>query len=159
MSDGWYSSKWGLTDLYPESEAKLREILESGEDFCTNWEGCKKEIRYARYVRAGGIITVQVSAHMDDLWESDDLIYDALWEEFKSEDELPDEVIQAIRECLGDVDDVSYETVELPGTASFEEVMKATAEAEDKAEQKNYEMFRELCAAVRECVGEYRRES
>ena len=95
---GEYAAKWGLTDLYPESEDKLRQALLSGEDFDTGWWGCKKEIRYCRITQEIGMITVEVSAHMDDLWESDDLIYDALWETTKQEDELPEEIIDSIRD-------------------------------------------------------------
>ena len=93
ISSGEYASHYSLTDLYPQSEAKLREALASGEDFDTDWFGCKKEIRYARYIREGNSITVKVSAQMDDLWESDDLVYDALWEACQTEEELPEDFI------------------------------------------------------------------
>ena len=51
ISAGEYSSKYGLTDLYPESETKLREAFASGEDFTTGWTGYRKEIRYVNYTR------------------------------------------------------------------------------------------------------------
>lgn len=150
MCSGAYSSNYGLTDLYPESEAKLREAIASGEDFTTEWAGCKQEIRYAKYTREGDCITVEVSAHMDDLWDSDDLIYDALWTACSVEEELPDSVIDSIREGLEDeIDDHTDITVELPASATFEEIMKAIGKAETEAERHNTEMFDRLCGIVK----------
>lgn len=74
INSGEYSSKLGLTDLYPESETKLREAFASAEDFTTGWTGCRKETQHVNYTREEASITIEVSAHMDDLWESDDLI-------------------------------------------------------------------------------------
>lgn len=150
ISSGLFGSHYSLTDLYPQSEAKLREALASGEDFDTDWVGCKKEIRYARYIREGDSITVQVSAQMDDLWESDDLVYDALWEACQTEEELPDDFIDSIRSgAAGDIDDCSEISVVLPATATYEEIMAATEKAEEMAEQRNSEMFKRLCEYVK----------
>ena len=150
ISSGEYSSQNGLTDLYPESETKLREALASDEDFTTGWTGCRKEIRYVNYTREGDRITVEVSACMDDLWESDDLIYDALWTACEVEEELPDDVINSIRERLGfEIDDHTDITVLLPATATFEEIMEATGKAENEAEQNNSNMFERLCEIVK----------
>ena len=150
VCNGAYSSNHGLTDLYPKSEAKLREVIASGEDFTTEWAGCKQELRYAKYTREGDRITVEVSAHMDDLWDSDDLIYDALWTACGVEEELPDSVIASIREGLDDeIDDHTNITVELPASATFEEIMKATGKAETEAEQQNKEMYDRLCDIVK----------
>lgn len=148
---GAYSSTYALIDLYPESRAKLQEALASGEDFTTDWAGCKKEIRFAKYTREGDNITVEVSAQMDDLWEGDDLIYDALWAACKVEEELPEALIDRIRESLGfEIDDHTDVTVVLPASASFEEIMEATGKAENEAEQHNEEMFKRLCEIVKE---------
>lgn len=80
ISSGVYCSHWGLTDLYDDCETKLRELIESGKDFVTNWCGSKKEIESARYSRCGDEFTVEVGASMDDMWESYDLFSDAVWE-------------------------------------------------------------------------------
>ncbi|MBR5678410.1 MAG: hypothetical protein IKX20_09795 [Paludibacteraceae bacterium] len=150
ISASEYSSKYGLTDLYPESETKLREALASGEDFTTGWTGCRKEIRYVNYTREEGSITIEVSAHMDDLWESDDLIYDALWAACKVEEELSDEFTDRIRELLpDDIGDHTNITVVLSASATFEEIMEATGKAEKEAEQNNQEMFERLCEIVK----------
>ena len=150
INSGEYSSKYGLTDLYPESETKLREALASGEDFTTGWTGCRKEIRFVKYTREEGSITIEVSAQMDDLWDSDDLIYDALWAACEVEEELPDDVINSIREALGfEIDDHTDVTVVLPATATFEELMEATGRAENEAEQNNSNMFERLCEIVK----------
>ena len=155
IGHGEYASQWGLTDFYEESEEKLKDVLKSGEDFDTGWFGCKKEIRYARYVREGDEFTIEVSAHMDDLWEGDDLIYDALWEVNKSEEELSDEIIDSIRELAfeGGVEDVSYgDAVILSEEATFERIVEVTDDLEKYVENNNQEMFNRLCEIVRSCV-------
>lgn len=150
---GEYASKWGLTDFYPEAEAELKKALESGEDFETDWFGGKKEIRYARTTGDEDGITIEVSAHMDDLWESEDLIYDALWEVSKIEDELPEEIIDSIRDAaIYDINDHTDLDVTLPRSASFEEIVEAMGKLEDEAEENNTEMYKTLCEIVKEHV-------
>lgn len=147
---GEYASKWGLTDFYPEAEAELKKALESGEDFETDWFGCKKEIRYAKITSDQEEITIKVSAHMGDLWEEDYLIYDALWEVSKIEDELPEEIIDSIRDAaIYDIDDHTDLDVTLPRSASFEEIVEAIGKLEDEAEENNTEMYKTLCDIVK----------
>lgn len=148
---GEYAAKWGLTDLYPESEDKLRQALLSGEDFDTGWWGCKKEIRYCRITQEIGMITVEVSAHMDDLWESEDLIYDALWETTRKEYELPEEIIGSIRDDAIDdgVDDHWEEYADLQAPASYESVLSTIGKLEDLAETRLHEMYETLCQIVK----------
>ena len=153
ISYGEYASKWGLTDFYPESEAKLKEALASGEDFTTGWFGCKKEIRYATYTRDAEVMTVKVSCVMDDLWESNDLIWDAWYETYHEdpEDELTREIIDSIRDAAIDagLSDETELTTTLPGDASFEAVVKATRDLEYQAEANNESMFSELIDCVK----------
>ena len=147
---GEYASKWSISDFYEEVEKSLRDALESGEDFETDWFGCKKEINYGQIVREDGKITVSVSCHMDDLWDSEDLIYDALWEVTKAENELPDEIIDSIRDAaLGDnVDDSSTWTEVLPSSASFDDVVEALDKCEANADAENTGMYKMLCEIV-----------
>lgn len=149
---GEYASKWGLTDFYPEAEAELKKALESREDFETDWFGCKKEIRYAKITGTQEEITIEVSAHMDDLWESDDLIYDALWEVSKIEDELPEEIIDSIRDAAmwDNVDDHTELSVTLPATSTFDEIVEAMGKLENEAEENNHTMYLELCEIVKD---------
>ena len=148
---GEYASRWGLTDFYPEAEAELKKALESGEDFETDWFGCKKEIRYARITGEEDGITIEVSAHMDDLWESEDLIYDALWEASKIEDELPEEIIDSIRDAAiwDNVDDHTDLSITLPRSATWNEIVEAMGKLEDEAEENNHHMYLELCEIVK----------
>lgn len=147
---GEYASKWGLTDFYPEAEAELKKALESGEDFETDWFGCKKEIRYAKITGDQEEITIEVSAHMDDLWEEDDLIYDALWEVSKIEDELPEEIIDSIRDAaIYDIDDHTNLDVTLPRSATWDDIIKAIENLEYEAEANNHRMYLELCEIVK----------
>ena len=147
---GEYASKWSLTDFYPEAEAELKKALESGEDFETDWFGCKKEIRYAKITGDQEEITIEVSAHMDDLWEEDDLIYDALWEVSKIEDELPEEIIDSIRDAaIYDIDDHTNLDATLPRSATWGEIIKAIENLEYEAEANNHRMYLELCDIVK----------
>lgn len=148
---GMYASKWGLTDFYEESEQKLKDALASGEEFDTGWWGCKKEIRYARIVRDHEDVTVEVSCHMDDLWEADDLIYDALWEECHTEEELPDEIIDSIRDAAIDdgIEDSTEMSDTLPRDASFDDIVAKIDRLEEWCESKNTEMYGELRAIVK----------
>lgn len=156
---GIYASKWGISDFYEEAEKSLRDVLNSGEDFRTDWFGCKKEIHYAQITREAGIITVSVSCHMDDLWDGDDLIYDALWEVTKSENELPEEIIDSIRDAAMDdnVEDSSTWTEVLPPSASFDDVVKALDKCEANAGAENTGMYKRLCEIVYDHV-EYMKE-
>lgn len=149
---GYDAAHWGLTDLYEESKQKLKDALASGEDFDTGWWGCKKEIRYARICRENGKITVQVSCHMDDLWEEDSLIYDALWEERHTEEELPEEIIESIRSEAIEVgiDEETTETKTIHGDALLCNVTDLIEKLEDEAESKNTEMYNRLRTIVAE---------
>ena len=169
ICDGMYATHWGLTDFYPKSAAALKLLLASGEDFTTGWFGCKKEIRYARIQRDSKMgddsaIIVDVSSHMDDLWESDDLIYDALWEVSKLEKELPEDIVESIRDAAIDcgIDDRAEETEFLPISASYEDILAAIGKLESVTERRNNENFARLCDIVRDHVeymnsGEYRK--
>lgn len=146
---GEYAAKWGISDFYEDSEAKLREALASGEDFTTEW-GCKKEIRYATLTKEGDTISLLVSCHMDDLYESDDLIYDALWDRLRTEEELPEELIDSIREIAADdwMHDYAEASAELPASASFEKICDKLDELTDEAEKENDDTFKHLCDMV-----------
>lgn len=157
---GVYASHWDLIDFYPQSEAALKAALASGEDFTTGWFGCKKEIRYARIQRDSAMgdecgIIVDVAACMDDFYEGDDLIYDAYWEVTGLEEELPEEVIQNIRDIAGEcgVDDRAEETEYLPLSASYEDIIGAMARLESVTEMKNKENYARLCEIVKEIIG------
>jgi len=151
---GEYASKYALTDWYEGSEEILREAMASGEDFDTDWFGCRKEIRYARIVRENGLYTVEVSSHCDDLWDGDDLIYDALWEVSNSEKELPDDIIDSIRDAALDcgIDDSADEAESLPDTATFEEISKLIGKLEVITEAQVHDGYRRLCEIVKEHV-------
>lgn len=150
ISCGDYAAKWGVSDFYEDSEKLLREALDSGEDFTTEWWGCRKEIRYAALTKEGGKITIQVICHTDDLYDSDDLIYDALWARLDTEEELPEEIIDNIRDtAIGDgLDDFTVVWAELPASATFEEICAKLEELETDAEKENEETFNRLCDMV-----------
>lgn len=152
ISYGEYASKWGLTDFYPGSLDKLTSAIESGEDFTTGWFGCKKEIRYGKYTKEDGEFRIEVDCHMDDLWESDDLIYDALWTACKMEIELPNEVIESIREGAEFLDDHTKLESVLSYDATIDDVIKETDALESRCEAANEAMYDELCQMVKAYV-------
>lgn len=152
---GAYASSWGLTDFYEACEKALKDALESGEDFDTGWFGCKKEIHYARYVKRDGNFEITVTAHMDDLYEEDDLIYDALWEVAKSEEELPQETIDSIRECAmwDGIEDSAKLSESIPAEkATFEEIVDVTNWLEQGVDNINHGRFKQLCEIVKNHV-------
>ena len=99
---GAYGSHWDLTDLYTKSAANLKKLLASGENFRATW-GCKKELLSATILRVDNKLQITVSAWMDELWESDGLIYDAYWEATGREEMIPDNVIDEIRDMAYEV--------------------------------------------------------
>ena len=148
---GIFASHWSLTDFYEVSKAKLMDALNSGEDFDTGWWGCKKEINYARICRENGRITVQVSAHMDDLFEQPDLIYDALWEECNTEEELPEDIIDSILDTAiwDGIDEKSEVEETLREDASMEDIIAALDRLEGEAMDANDGMYKRLCDIVK----------
>ena len=143
------ASRWCLSDFYQESLDKLTSAIESGEDFTTGWFGCKKEIHYGKYTKEDGEFRIEVDCHMDALWESDDLIYDALWCACKMEIELPDEVIKSIRDGAEFLDDHTKLESVLPYDATIDDVIDETDKLEGRCISANEAMFDELCQMVK----------
>ncbi len=153
LTDGCYAARWGLTDFYKESEQRLRDALASGEDFHSSY-GCKKEIDQCEIERDADGIAVTVTAHMDDLWEAEDLIYDALWERLHIEGyEFSDELIDEIRRMASDdgIDDYSQTSETLPANTTFEQLCETISALESKADSDNKQMFDSLCDIVEGC--------
>lgn len=153
---GEYVAKWGLTDLYEDAESILRGVIDSKAPFETGWIGCRKEIRYMNIQRDEDGIHIFVSAHMDDLTDSNDLIYDALWEVMHEEIDLDDDIIDEIRECADfwGVTDQTVTESHLDSDASFDEVLLEIADLESEAETDNERMFKLLCRIVKEVLEE-----
>lgn len=149
ISYGEYASKWGLTDFYQESLDKLNSAIESGEEFTTGWFGCRKEIQYGKYTKVDGEFRIEVDCHMDDLWESDDLIYDALWTACKMEIELSDEVIESIRDGAEFLDDHTKLESVLRYDVTIDDVIKETDILVGRCESANEAMYDELCQMVK----------
>jgi hypothetical protein len=154
LSNGIYCSHWGLTDLYEECEKGLRELLDSGNDFITTWCGSKKEIISAQYSRYDGHVHVEVCQSIDDLWDAEDLIYDALSSIGREDVELPDEIIDSIRDTAIDcgIDDSDTECVTLPTDATYDDVMKAVEWAENQTDKRLTSQYEELKTIVQEHV-------
>lgn len=152
-----YASKWTLTDFYLPCEAKLREALTSGYDFDTTWE-CRKEDRSCWLLRTNDAVRVHIESRMDDLYDCDDLIYDALFARLHLEEELPEETIEAIKDHCYDLDllDSSMASAILPREATFEEIINAISSCETEAEEINSITFKTVCDIVEQHYKELR---
>lgn len=53
-----------ISEFYPRFEAALKAAIDSGEDFDTDWRGCKHELQTIRIKRENGNVTVSVSQNM-----------------------------------------------------------------------------------------------
>ena len=151
ISVGLDCSHWGLTDLYPECEKNLRNLLNTGVDFETEWCSSKKELLSARYRRKNGSVWVDVNQWMDDLWEEGDLIYDAYgW----GNSEIPEEGIEYIRDIAMacGIDDTITISKEVGKSATFEDCMKAVETLMDKTDAQLNEWYEELCGIIEDYV-------
>lgn len=153
---GYYASKWGVTDFYPKCEKNLRWLVEQKEDFMTEWCDCKKEIVSAKFSRVDGAFHISVSTGMDDLWESTDLIADALSEVAPSREDLleNDEFIDLVRDMAQDcsIDDNCGASESLEPFPTYEQVVKVADNLEEMATKRVHEMYEALKEIVRECV-------
>lgn len=134
---------WGVGDLYNGNEELLKNALESGEDFDTEWHGFKKELESMRITRDSEGITVYVSACMDSALEELDLIMDGITEEEAKK--LTDEIVEEIREYL--YEDMEYceecdDSETLPATATYEEIMAKATELIDGLHEQLHRSFR-----------------
>lgn len=152
-----YASKWGVTDFYPACEKNLRLLIKQKEDFMTTDCGSKKELVSARFSRHDGVFHVNVSAWMDDLWESTDLIEDALYDVAKDEVDNwleDDEFIDLVRDMAyeSDIDDCAGVHEMLAAYPTYEQVVEVAGILEKVATgnlQKTYDALKDI---VRECI-------
>ena len=171
ISDGGvYCSHWGLVDLYPQCEKNLRELLDLGKDFRTEWCGSKKELLSARYSRIGSSFWVEVEAWMDDLWDGDALIYDAIYDVLHNEEKYPlplsaqeklhtienegdDEFMDEVRSMCDYVDDNITVSHSFPAVdAHYDTIMDIVSKLEDEADDILKENYETLCGIVAHCA-------
>lgn len=149
LRDGINIAHWGITDLYDDAEAKLKELLAGGDDFDTGWSGSKKELDSMRITAIGDTITLEVSQWMDDV-ESGDLVIDAMTDaEMKvlSKDDLN----KLIEICIDN--EVQTEFIlsrDFPRTVSFAELMQAVGECVRETAELLEEQFGYCKKIVRE---------
>lgn len=90
--------KWGVADWYQDFEEEMSKAVESGEPFDTGWISSRKEPESFRIIRfATGALQVNVAESIDELEE---LVYDALWDVFKSEQEITADDMNTICDAL-----------------------------------------------------------
>jgi len=132
IADGDYCSHWGLTDLYKDAEANLRDLINSHKtgEFRTGWCDSKKELQSFRLWFFNNEIMVEVREWMDDLYEDGDLIYDAIWSCFGKEFELSEEEENEIMDICSDGDIVDGVKMQkkIKRDATYSEIMNAIDE-------------------------------
>ena len=82
---GTYGSHWGITDLYEQHEARLRQSIESGDNFEARW-GSKKEIITAKLSVQGNIASITVTVEQDS---TPHLIDTAIWDVYGKNEFAP----------------------------------------------------------------------
>lgn len=154
MEEGCYGSHCGITDLYSNCEKNLKTLLDSGEEFRAEW-GSKKELLSACVMRANDKLIISVRNWIDDLWESDDLIYDAYYDACGKEDDIPEEWLEEIRNCAFEVgcNDFSEASWSGDSTKSYEEIMDIISNLADKASTQCEEYYKMLNGVVSEIIG------
>lgn len=175
---GVYCSHWGLVDLYPQCEKNLRQLIDSQEDFMTEWCGSKKELLSAQYGRIEGSFDVWVRAWMDDLWDSYDLISDAIYEVLHDDEKYPlplsvqeklkrysednideeaEEFFENVRQYAWEADitdSVCHSVSFNPKGITYEKVMEAVEKLEDEAMAHLHRMYEVLCGIVADTARE-----
>lgn len=143
---------WGITgypyDLYEDVEQELREAIESGEPFDTDWHGFKKELDSMRIYRENnGEIVVEVSAYMDSVYEDAMLIYDCLTpeEEKLLTDTMIDEILDKLPwgEFVEEIEDSDI----LPPDSTIEDVMKKANELINECNDRLLESYK-ICIGI-----------
>lgn len=92
-------SKWGLTDLYPDSEKELIRAIENGADFKVSWSS-KKEIASACIDLYDGIYTIDV--HVSDDFDTDGHCRDAYFPKSDSPSDVYKKLMSMIDQCWDD---------------------------------------------------------
>lgn len=143
LTDGWYISKRGLTDLFDDSENALREALSSGKDFDTGWCDCQKEIQSMRIRAMGKTILVET---MDSIDEFPDLADDAA-DELEKGREVTEEEASMIEElCIMDgmFATEASESKELPRNTTYDDLMTVVDGLIDECMKRNANSY-EIC--------------
>lgn len=125
--EGFDSEIWGrcgLSDLDPNAETELRHAVSSGKPFNTGWHYFDEADYSLRIVRDDRVTVVECHDEIDELF---DLIDDCLFDGEELTDEQYDEVCEA---CYFDFDFTTEltESIQLPSTASFDNVMAKARE-------------------------------
>ena len=143
------TTKYGLTDLYPEAEQKLRELLDSGKPFQTEWTSSSKEF-CGFQISSNGATEVIVDAFDGEIDEGTELVEDAIWDlkiddGFFTEDEMA-EMYDLVVMDGGYASEVSKSSETLTYPATYEQIMdtlEKLGEENRKSLDETYECLKE----------------
>ena len=151
---GTYASSWGLTSLYEECEKNLKFLLNSGENFRASWSS-KKSLQSVTIMRIEETLQITANVWMDELWESEDLIYDAYYDVSGCEDELSDETIDYIRDIAFEVGCDDHASASWKGVClGYDEIMKRIDSLAEEAECKLVKWYEQLKVIVEDAINE-----
>ena len=142
LGGGAYCTKYGLTDWYPDAEKEFRNLIESGDDFETEWCYARKELMSVKYIRKNGKFTIMADMWMDSLYDDGSpLIYDAMYDvcdmsalrEKLVFDENDIDIEPIVDECyLRDIADTVSLVVDISCNSTFEEIKEAAVELSEE---------------------------
>lgn len=151
MNNWYYGSKWGLTDLYPDVEKEVRNLVDSDRPFDRVGIDSQKEIEGWAISCDGDKYTISVWAAMDDV---PDVIYDAPHGE-----DLTEEETKAIEDMLFADTEFSTEeftSMNLPISSTLEDIYKVVSAAGESLRESLHEHFGVVCDLVSYVLNERR---
>ena len=148
------ATKYGLTDLYPEAEQKLRELLDSGKPFRTRWASCAKE-SVGFQISSNGVTEVIVDADDDEIDEGIELVDDAIWSLGIDDGFFSIKEMEEIYEIVTEDPQYTFSTANcmdtLPYPATYEQIMDTL----EKLGQQNRETLDEAYEFLKEIVKQF----
>ena len=160
LTDSYDTAHWGLTDLYDDAEAKLRELLASGKPFNTGWCSSKKEIASFRLRCDETEMCVEVCQDIDDVsdWS---LLTDAVYDLDYKEDDFSEEdyELMADEASFAETTWTAERYLEMPVT--YDQVMDAINDAFDETDRKleeEYDFVKRIVQEMAEDKGLQKRQ-
>ena len=148
------ATKYGLTDLYPEAEKKLRELLDSGKPFTTKYNSATKN-PVGFNISSNGATEIVVNAVDCGIDPNSGLVDDAIWDlgidyDFFTEKEKEDIYDFAIRDGS-----YSFEIASSSVTLSYPESYEQIMDSLDRLGQKNRRSLYDAYEFLRRTVKQF----
>lgn len=125
LTDKIHTSHWGASDFYPQVEEKLQQLLDdiqNSDDGDIRLEvngAAKKEVHYFKIILSKDGAEVVCSEGMD---EDEDLVYDAIWNLYRTEPEINEHVMENILESMIEEGVTSYAEVNATSVLTIKKI-------------------------------------